>query len=81
MIGSRYKFSKWFTLDKVLVKTKSGMLKIYVKPIVDACSYFSETHTGALIIISRHSDLVDVAKTGQLLNAVISFLEPYLLYH
>lgn len=72
MIGSRYSFNKWFTLDKVLVKTKSGMLKIYIKPIVDACRYFSETNTGALIIISRRSDLVDVAKTGQLINAVIS---------
>lgn len=72
MIGSRYKFSKWFTLDKVLVKTRSGMLKIYVKPIVDACKHMSETKTGALIIISKTSELLDVAKTGQLLNAVIS---------
>lgn len=72
MIGSRYKFSKWFTLDKVLVKNRSGMLKIYVKPIVQACQKFSKSKTGALIIISKSSELVDVAKTGELINAVIS---------
>ncbi len=72
LVGSRYRFNRWFTLDKVLVKTQSGMLKIYVKPIVEACRHMSETKTGALIILSKTSELLDVAKTGQLLNAVIS---------
>lgn len=72
LIGSRYNVSSWFALDKVLVKNKAGMLKIYVKPIVKACMNMSRTKTGALIIISKSSDLLDITKTGELLNSVIS---------
>lgn len=72
LIGSRYNFSKWFSLEKVLAKNESGMLNIYVKPIVKACMNMSRTRTGALIIISKSSNLLDVTKTGELLNAVIS---------
>ena len=72
LIGSKYNFNQWFSLDKVMAKGESGMLNIYIKPIVSAVERMAETKTGALIIIARSSELLDVSKTGELLNAVIS---------
>jgi diadenylate cyclase len=72
LLGSRYKFDKWFSLDKVMAKNQSGMLNIYINPIVQACENLSKSRTGALIIITNQSELVDIAKTGDLLNANIS---------
>lgn len=72
MIGSRYNFGKWLALDKVLAKNDSGMLNIYINPIVQACAKMALQKTGALIILTNQSELVDITKTGELLNANIS---------
>lgn len=72
IVGSRYKFEKWFSLEKVMAKNDTGMLNIYVNPVVNACKKMAKTKTGALIIITNQSELVDIAKTGELLNANIS---------
>lgn len=72
LLGSRYKFDKWFSLEKVMAKNQSGMLNIYINPIVQACENLAKSKTGALIIITNQSELVDIAKTGDLLNANIS---------
>ncbi len=72
MVGSRYKFEKWFSLEKVMAKNESGLLNIYVNPVVQACKQMAAVKTGALIIITNQSELVDIAKTGELLNANIS---------
>lgn len=73
ILGTQYKFKKWFNLEKILVKNKkSGMMNIYIKPIVDACEDLASTKTGALIIITKTSELLDIVKTGELVNASIS---------
>ena len=33
LLGSRYKFDKWFSLEKVMAKNQSGMLNIYINPL------------------------------------------------
>jgi diadenylate cyclase len=72
LVGSRYKFGRWFSTENVLASNRSGMLSIYINPIVTACHHMSDSKTGALIIITNQSDLVDITKTGELLNANIS---------
>jgi len=72
-IGSRYNTKRWFNLENMLAKNKkSGMLNIYINPIVDACEDLASTKTGALIIITKTSELMDIVKTGELVNSVIS---------
>lgn len=73
VIGSKYNTRKWFNLDNFMKKNKkSGMMNIYINPIVEACSNMAKSHTGALIIITKSSDLIDIVKTGELVNSVIS---------
>lgn len=75
LIGSKYNARRWFSLDKILVKNKkSGMMNIYIDPLVDACENLAATNTGALIIITKSSELMDVVKTGELINGMISTL-------
>ncbi len=72
-LGSRYNTNHWFNLDNVLAKNKkSGMMNIYINPIVDSCENLASTKTGALIIITKSSELLDIVKTGELVNSVIS---------
>ncbi len=72
LLGSRYNLSKRFSLDKFLMSNTPGMMSIYIKPLVRSCEELSRTKTGALIVITRKSELVDFVQTGELLNAVIS---------
>ena len=73
VLGTRYNTRKWFNLDSVMAKNKkSGMMNIYIKPIVNACENMASTKTGALIIITKSSGLVDIIKTGELVNSLIS---------
>lgn len=73
VLGTRYNTRRWFNLDNVMAKNKkSGMMNIYINPIVDACESLASTKTGALIIITKSSELLDIVKTGELVNSVIS---------
>jgi diadenylate cyclase len=73
LIGSKYKFKRWVNLDNMMAKNEtSGMMNIYINPLVEACENMASTKTGALIIITKSSELLDVIKTGVLVNAFIS---------
>lgn len=72
LIGSKYNFNRWITLDKLMAKDSAGMLKIYIKPIVNSVEKMADDKTGALIIIANSSELLDITKTGELLNSSIS---------
>ena len=73
VVGTKYNAGRWFKMETFLAKnSKSGMLNIYIKPIVDACKNMAKSKTGALIIITKSSELLDVVKTGELVNGVIS---------
>lgn len=73
LIGSRYNSKSWFKMENFMAKNKkSGMLNIYINPIVEACENMGSTKTGALIIITKTSELLDIVKTGELINSMIS---------
>ena len=72
LVGSRYNLSHKFSMDSFFASGGKGMLNIYIKPVVRACEYFAKTKTGALIVITKDSELLDYVQTGELINAVIS---------
>ncbi len=72
LIGSRYHLYQRFSLDPLFISSTPGMMSIYIQPVVKSCEDFSRSKTGALIVITRKSELVDYVQTGELLNAVIS---------
>jgi uncharacterized protein (TIGR00159 family) len=72
MIGSRYNLSHRFSFEKLFESKSPGIMNFYISPLIRACEDFSKSRTGALIVITRQSELVDYVQTGELLNAVIS---------
>ena len=73
LLGTKYKANTWFKMEDFMASNKkSGMLNIYIKPIVEACENLASTKTGALIIITKTSELIDIVKTGELINSMIS---------
>jgi len=72
LLGSKYNLTTRFSLDKVFMSESKGMMDIYNKPVVRACSALTKTKTGALIVISKDSELLDYVQTGELINGVIS---------
>jgi diadenylate cyclase len=72
LLGSKYNLHRKFALDRFFVNKTAGMMNIYIKPVVQACEDFGRTKTGALIVITKNSELLDFVHTGELLNAVIS---------
>jgi len=71
-VGSRYNLSNKFSLDKFLMNNLPGMMNFYIKPVVRACEDLSRAKIGALIVLTRKSELEDFIQTGELLNAIIS---------
>jgi len=72
MIGNRYNISNRFSFEKIFESKSPGMMSFYVSPLIRACEDFSKSRTGALIVITKQSELVDFVQTGELINAVIS---------
>ncbi|MBS2098577.1 diadenylate cyclase CdaA [Carboxylicivirga linearis] len=72
LLGSRYNLTSKFSLDKVFMNESKGMMDIYNIPLVRACENLAKTKTGALVVISKESELVDYVQTGELINGVIS---------
>ncbi len=72
LLGSRYNVSSKFTMEKVFMSESKGMMNIYNKPVVRASVSLARTKTGALIVITKDSDLLDYVQTGELINGVIS---------
>jgi len=70
MIGSRYKFDKHFSFDKFL----SGELntKTNIDEIAIACKQMSSKKIGALIVLTKKSDLINITSAGDLIEAKIS---------
>ena len=72
LLGSRYNLMGRFSFDSLFMSKTPGMMSFYIKPLVRACEDFSKSKTGALIVITRRSELLDYVQTGELINAVIS---------
>jgi uncharacterized protein (TIGR00159 family) len=73
IFGSRYISSQKFSLDHIFsFRGKAATGKVNISAIVNACTNMSALKTGALIVITRKSDLFTYAKTGDILNADVS---------
>ena len=72
LLGSKYNLHNKFSYDRFFETKSAGMMNIYIKPVVQACEDFAKSKTGALIVITKNSELLDFVHTGELLNAVIS---------
>jgi len=72
LLGSRYNVTSKFSMEKVFMSESKGMMNIYNKPVVRACVALARTKTGALIVITKDSELLDYVQTGELINGVIS---------
>ncbi|WP_291859833.1 diadenylate cyclase CdaA [Marinilabilia sp.] len=72
LLGSKYNLHNKFSFDRFFDSKSAGMMNIYIRPVVTACEDFAKSKTGALIVITKNSELLDFVHTGELLNAVIS---------
>ncbi len=77
LIGSNYQISRVFGLEKIFSSDKDKVDSAKaIKEIVKACENMARMKTGALIVIPHKSELVDLIRTGERLNARVS--EPLL---
>jgi len=72
LIGNRYNWLQRFSIDKIFESKDSGIISIYIKPIIEACQELAETKTGALIIVTKKSDLREFAETGEVIKGIIT---------
>lgn len=73
LIGTKYLSRNSFSIENLFFsKNKRMEVPVNVEAIVRACRNMSETRTGALIAISRRSDLQLYAETGDRIYAEIS---------
>jgi uncharacterized protein (TIGR00159 family) len=72
LIGNRYNWVQRLSIDKIFEDKNSGITSIYIKPMLQACKDLSKTKTGALIVITQKSELLEFISTGELINGVIS---------
>ncbi|MCW3805938.1 diadenylate cyclase CdaA [Plebeiibacterium marinum] len=72
LLGTRYNLANRFSFEKIFSTPSTGVMNFYNKPIVRACQNLSKTKTGAIIVISRKSEMLDYVQTGELVNGVIS---------
>lgn len=72
VMGSKYDLSQKISFAKWLDKEDSGFDENIIVQITDACQNFSESKTGALIVIEKGSSLNSFAETGEILKAKIS---------
>jgi uncharacterized protein (TIGR00159 family) len=70
-VGSKYKFDKHFSFDKMMNNETDLNTKTYVVEIVNAVENLSKSQTGALILITRKSELLNIVETGDLIKANI----------
>jgi diadenylate cyclase len=73
LIGTNYQTKRSFGLDKLFASEKiKPATNIQIKEIVRACENLARTKTGALIVIPQNSELKDIIRSGEKMNARIS---------
>jgi uncharacterized protein (TIGR00159 family) len=72
LLGTKYNIANKLSVEKLFSGQSSGVMTIYNKPIVRTCQNLSKTKTGALMVLSKKSEMLDYVQTGELVNAVIS---------
>ncbi len=69
IISTRYITNKRFSFEKIFSFGEQNEETVNIDSIVNACSNMSAFKTGALIAISKRSDLLSFIRTGDTLNA------------
>ena len=69
IISTRYIRSRKFSFEKIFSFGEKRAYEVKIDSIVNACSNMSAFKTGALIAISKKSDLMSFIRTGDVLNA------------
>lgn len=73
LIGTNYQLSQSFGLEKLFVSEKiKPATNLQIKEIIRACDNLSRSKTGALIVIPRNSELKEIIRSGEKINARIS---------
>lgn len=72
-IGTNYNVNRILSIDKLFGTTQSEILnREQIDNIVDACVAMAKSETGALIVISRKSELNEQINTGEKINSKIT---------
>jgi uncharacterized protein (TIGR00159 family) len=71
-IGSHYQITRFLSIDKLFHSGKDSTESSYIPELVDTLQYFSRTMTGAIIVIARHSELLEQIVTGDVIDAKLS---------
>ncbi|HAF28885.1 MAG TPA: TIGR00159 family protein [Bacteroidales bacterium] len=69
IISTRYLSNRKFSFDKLFSFGEKETSEVDIDSIVSACSNMSSFKTGALIAISKSSDLLSFIRTGDIINA------------
>jgi len=69
ILGTRYIANNKFSLDNLFFFKSKQIQRIKMNSIVNACINMSAFKIGALIVISRKSELIEYAQTGDIINA------------
>lgn len=69
IISTRYIRNRKFSLEKLFSFGEKELVEVNIDSIVSACSNMSAFKTGALIAISKRSDLMSFIRTGDVINA------------
>lgn len=72
LLGSRYKITKKFSLNRLFADGEVGYSADVLNAISLACKSLSASNTGALIILSKGQDLVEYVETGISIQANLS---------
>lgn len=72
LIGTKYNFNKSWKFEDVFKFQGKSIKDESIEAIVEACENMSETKTGALIILSKNSELYNFARTGVIIKAKIT---------
>ena len=73
LIGSNYQTNRSFGLDKLFASEKlKSASNIQIKEIIRACDNMARSKTGALIVIPLRSELKEIIRSGEKINARIS---------
>lgn len=72
MLGSRYRANRHFSLENLFSNQFKLTSESSLHAIVDACRQMSATHTGALIVLARESELREYVETGENIDAEIT---------
>ncbi|MBN1821535.1 MAG: diadenylate cyclase CdaA [Prolixibacteraceae bacterium] len=72
-IGTNYNVNRIFMLDKLFTTGKQRKMSTeHITELAEGCRVLAETFTGALIVITRDSELLDQKNTGETVRASVS---------